>query len=151
EDRLVFVLNRVDECATLSDLLRVYGTLCWNMSQMTGRKDIPKIYTVYSAGHTPRSQGKAAGRDYLEFLTNQREARKALVAGTPAFRLDHLAAYLETHGDRLQVLLSALLSYQEQRRRLRLRQIGFGIGAAALAALLIFTFFSLSDAGFGSP
>jgi hypothetical protein len=148
EDRLAFVLNRVDECATLADLLRVYGTLCWNLSQMTGRKDIPKIYTVYSHGHAP---GKSAGPDYLSYLANQREALKNLVAGTPAFRLDHLAAYLENHGDRLQVLLSSLHAYQEKRRRLRLRQIGYSIGAAVLSALIVFTFFSISDAGFGSP
>ncbi len=31
EDRVLFVLNRIDECASLNDLLRVYGTLCWNL------------------------------------------------------------------------------------------------------------------------
>ena len=41
EDRIIFVLNRIDECTTFNDLLRVYGTLCWNLSQITGRKDIP--------------------------------------------------------------------------------------------------------------
>ncbi|MCF8027407.1 MAG: dynamin family protein, partial [Desulfobacteraceae bacterium] len=40
EDRVLFVLNRIDECSSLSDLLQVYGTLCWNLSQITGRKDI---------------------------------------------------------------------------------------------------------------
>ena len=48
EDRIMFVLNRIDECVSLKDLLRVYGTLCWNLSQITGRKDIPAIYLTYS-------------------------------------------------------------------------------------------------------
>ncbi len=38
EDRVIFVLNRVDECQNLNDLVRVYGTLCWNLSQMTGER-----------------------------------------------------------------------------------------------------------------
>ena len=46
EDRVIFVLNRIDECASMMDLLRVYGTLCWNLSQITGRKDIPAPITV---------------------------------------------------------------------------------------------------------
>jgi EH domain-containing protein 1 len=32
----------------MTDLLRVYGTLCWNLSQITGRKDIPMIHLTYS-------------------------------------------------------------------------------------------------------
>ena len=48
EDRVLVVLNRVDECENLNDLLRVYGTLCWNRSQMTGRKGIPHIHFTYS-------------------------------------------------------------------------------------------------------
>jgi predicted GTPase len=43
ENRVHFVLNRVDECTSVIDLIRVYGTLCWNLSQITGRKDIQKF------------------------------------------------------------------------------------------------------------
>ena len=42
------MLNWIDECSSLNDLLRVYGTLCWNLSQITGRKDIPMIRLTYS-------------------------------------------------------------------------------------------------------
>lgn len=147
EDRLVFVLNRVDECTTLADLLRVYGTLCWNLSQMTGRKDIPKIYTVYSDGHMPDKKG---GQEYLTYLTDQRDALKSLVAATPEFRLDHLAAYLENHGDRLQILMQSLASYQEQRRRIKFRHISYSAGLGLLTFLVLFGGLSLSS-GFGSP
>ena len=41
EDRIIFVMSRIDECDNISDLVRSYGTLCWNMSQMTGRKISP--------------------------------------------------------------------------------------------------------------
>ena len=147
EDRLVFVLNRVDECTNLADLLRVYGTLCWNLSQMTGRKDIPKIYTVYSDNHAP---DKKAGQDYLSYLNNQREALRQLVADTPEYRLDHLAAYLENHGDRLQLLMRALAAYQEQRRHILGRHVGYGLGLGLLAALLMFAGLAFTG-GFGGP
>ncbi len=48
EHRLLFVMSRIDECENLTDFTRSYGTLCWNMSQMTGRKDIPHIYLTYA-------------------------------------------------------------------------------------------------------
>jgi GTPase SAR1 family protein len=49
EDRVLYVLNRIDECDNVPDLVRSYGTLCWNLSQMTGRKDIPRIYLTFAA------------------------------------------------------------------------------------------------------
>jgi EH domain-containing protein 1 len=145
EDRLVFVLNRVDECTNLADLLRVYGTLCWNLSQMTGRKDIPKIYTVYSDKYAP---DKKAGQEYLSYLSNQRDALKQLVADTPEYRLDHLAAYLENHGDRLQLLMKALSSYQQHRRNMFGRHVGYGLGLGLFIALLMFAGLAFSG-GFG--
>jgi EH domain-containing protein 1 len=147
EDRLVFVLNRVDECTNLADLLRVYGTLCWNLSQMTGRKDIPKIYTVYSDQYAP---DKRAGQDYLSYLNNQRDSLRKLVADTPEFRLDHLAAYLENHGDRLLLLMQALAAYQQQRRRIFGRHLGYGLGLGLFAAILMFAGLAFTG-GFGAP
>jgi len=60
EHRIVFVMSRIDECDNLSDFTRSYGTLCWNMSQMTGRKDIPHIFLTYAPG-TVRSGHVAEG------------------------------------------------------------------------------------------
>ncbi len=121
EDRVMFVLNRIDECASLPDLLRVYGTLCWNLSQMTGRKDIPTIHLTYSAsavgGQIP------AGRDYLRFLQNERDAVKNSILQAPAKRLDHLASYIELHGTRLCHYLESLATYQRLRRRFWVRSL----------------------------
>ncbi len=126
EDRVLFVLNRVDECESLVDLLRVYGTLCWNLSQMLGRKDIPPIKLTYS--QKLRSGAKPA--EYLGFLDNQREELKQLIAQAPKYRLDHLAAYVELHGERLSHLLEALITYHRRRGRYRLRNVvsGFVLG-----------------------
>lgn len=133
EDRILFVLNRVDECSSLTDLLRVYGTLCWNLSQITGRKDIPMIhltYSPYSTGDTLDDLKK--DKLYLRYLENQREELKKAILHTPYRRLDHLAAFIETHSERLSHLLEALIAYRKKRLSFRIRQAVFGFLAGLL-------------------
>ncbi len=134
EDRVLFVLNRIDECATLIDLLQVYGTLCWNLSQMTGRKDIPTIHLMYSPQATLNSYNNV-DRDtsFLRHLENQREDLKAALLKAPQHRLDNLASFVETHGERLSHLLEALVSYRHQLRRTRIR---FAISSLLLSTLI---------------
>ncbi|MFH0998344.1 MAG: dynamin family protein [Pseudomonadota bacterium] len=144
EDRVLFVLNRIDECASLNDLLRVYGTLCWNLSQITGRKDIPMIHLTYSqrAGIASRNR-REHDLSYLPYLENQREELKKAVMEAPRHRLDHLAAFVETHSERLGQMLQALMNYRKKRSGYRLKN--FAIGAmlsltcagAAIGALLL--------------
>ncbi len=115
---MLFFLNLVDECASLIDLLQVYGTLCWNLSQMTGRKDIPPIRLTYSPHVLPNPAGEL-GKDqhYLRYLDNQRLEVKEAVLQAPRFRLDNLATFVETHGERLSHLLEALVNYCRLSRR----------------------------------
>ncbi len=131
EDRVLFVLNRIDECASMIDLLRVYGTLCWNLSQITGRKDIPMIRLTYSP---QAASGDRDGTDigYLTYLENQREELKNAVLQAPTYRLDNLASFVETHGERLAHFLEALISYRKRARRFRLKSLGIVLGASLL-------------------
>ena len=135
EDRVLFVLNRVDECASLIDLLQVYGTLCWNLSQMTGRKDIPPIRLTYSP-HAMKTPPGELGRDldYLRYLANQRTELKEAVRQAPRYRLDNLATFVETHGERLSHLLEALISYRSQANKYRFKQVVMGLVAGVLAS-----------------
>lgn len=129
EDRVRFVLNRIDECTSMIDLLKVYGTLCWNLSQMTGRKDIPPIRLTYSLNVHRKEEGVEGGESsYLQYLDNQREQLKEEILEAPRHRLDHLATFVETHSGRLSHLLEALISY---RKRLK----GFSVKSFALAVL----------------
>jgi GTPase SAR1 family protein len=146
EDRVVFVLNRVDECENLNDLLRVYGTLCWNLSQMLGRKDIPPIRLTYSAALGPQG-GKAP--EYLRLLDNQRDDVRRLILRAPQFRLDHLASYVELHGERLAILAEGLAAFVKRRRRriLTTSLAGLGVGAALGVALGAWLFASGTMAG----
>jgi hypothetical protein len=134
EDRVLFVLNRIDECASLIDLLQVYGTLCWNLSQMTGRKDIPPIRLTYSPHAMATPPGELGqDQDYLHYLDNQRTELKEAVLQAPRYRLDNLATFVETHGERLAHLLEALVSYRSQANKYRLKQVMVGLVVGVLA------------------
>ena len=133
EDRVLFVLNRVDECESLTDLLRVYGTLCWNLSQMTGRKDIPMIHLTYSHRAIKKPQHQHEKDSYLFHLENQREELKNAILQAPRHRLDNLATFVEIHGERLCHLLEALINYRMKFRQVSTKYILTGIAASLLA------------------
>lgn len=134
EDRVLFVLNRIDECDSLIDLLRVYGTLCWNLSQITGRKDIPMIHLTYSSHATTNSSNNFDhNTSHLSYLENQRDELKKAVLQAPRYRLDHLATFVEMHGERISHLLEALISYRKQ---LRLFQIKYTLTGIFISLLI---------------
>ena len=152
EDRVLYVLNRIDECVSMTDLLRVYGTLCWNLSQITGRKDIPMIHLTYSpvaAEKSGRAEDPQAA--YLHYLDNQREELKKAVLQAPCHRLDNLASFVETHGERLCHFLEGLISYRKKARWFRVKSFLGGVivslvaGAAGWLGLMGLTAFAGLD------
>ena len=177
EDRVIFVLNRIDECESLQDLLRVYGTLCWNLSQMTGRKDIPPIRLTYSDevrerrhslggdygtnytankpdSNSPiedgRREQKTAGKvDYLSLLANERMQLKEEIARAPRYRLDHLASYVEIHGERLAHFAEALLAFKDKMAAYVWRRVLVGLVPAILVG--VGTYYLLLLQGFSEP
>lgn len=40
------ILNKADQFTTVHDFARAYGALCWNLSKVIPRKDLPRIYTM---------------------------------------------------------------------------------------------------------
>lgn len=137
EDRIIFVLNRIDECTTFNDLLRVYGTLCWNLSQITGRKDIPMIRMTYSSNAAAIRKDSAAQPAFLPLLENQREDLKQTILQTPRRRLDHLATYLEIHGERLAHYIEALQAFGLELQSFRIKKMFIGFLISLLGGSLI--------------
>ena len=147
EDRVRFVLNRIDECTSMIDLLKVYGTLCWNLSQMTGRKDIPPIRLTYSPTAHAKEYGDRDGESYLSYLENQREELKDEILEAPRHRLDHLATFVETHSSRLSHMLEALTAYRKKMRGFTMRSVAMGALTGIVAGGL--TVVGLLVAGLG--
>ena len=46
DHKLLIVLNKVDLFVQVQDFARSYGSLCWNLSKVIPRKDLPRIFTT---------------------------------------------------------------------------------------------------------
>ncbi len=101
EDRVVFVMSRIDECDNLGDLVRSYGTLCWNLSQMTGRKDIPRIFLTYAPGVS--NDGDERLREWLQ----EREELKQRILAAPDLRFSHMLQHIDKQVGDLAMMVEA--------------------------------------------
>ena len=72
EHKLHIVMNKVDQFVHIHDFARAYGSLCWNLSKVIPRKDLPRIYTMFlpaeartarTADVLPRESRAAAAAD----------------------------------------------------------------------------------------
>jgi EH domain-containing protein 1 len=129
EDRIVFVMSRIDECDNLSDLVRSYGTLCWNLSQMTGRKDIPTIYVTYAPGEAEPSE-------ILSVWREEREQLKKKIFSAPGFRVNHILQDIDRQVNELQLVCEAMNTFSGMGRTM-LAGVGKFALAAAVAAFFL--------------
>lgn len=110
EDRIVFVMSRIDECDSLGDLVRSYGTLCWNLSQMTGRKDIPRIFMTFS-------EGLAAQPEAMKEWSYEREQLKQKIFSAPEFRINHILQDIDRQVNELKLISEAMSAVAVKGRR----------------------------------
>jgi EH domain-containing protein 1 len=129
EDRIVFVMSRIDECDNLSDLVRSYGTLCWNLSQMTGRKDIPTIYVTYAPGEAEPSE-------ILSVWREEREQLKKKIFSAPGFRVNHILQDIDRQVNELLLVCEAMCTFSSMGRAI-LASVGKIALAAGLAAFFL--------------
>ncbi len=104
EHRIVFVMSRIDECDSLSDFTRSYGTLCWNMSQMTGRKDIPHIFLTYSPTVVDPST-------VAEGWPQEREELIEKIKRAPGFRINHILEDIDRQVNEVQIVAEAVSEF----------------------------------------
>ncbi|MBU0676373.1 MAG: dynamin family protein [Proteobacteria bacterium] len=128
EDRLAFVLSRIDECDNPSDLVRSYGTLCWNLSQMTGRKDIPRIFMTYSPALT-RSSTVMSGWD------NERAELKESILAAPKLRINHILQHVDKQAQELRMIAEAMSGFTTLGRRLLAQTVKVSVWLACVLFL----------------
>ncbi len=46
DHKLYIILNKADQFHRIHDFARAYGSLCWNLSKVISRKDLPRIHTM---------------------------------------------------------------------------------------------------------
>lgn len=106
EERVIYVLNRIDECNSVADLVRSYGTLCWNLSQMTGRKDIPRIYLTFSP-----NEGKL--NPEAQAWMNERKELVEAIKAAPKMKLNHILQRVDNEIRELSLEIEALASFRK--------------------------------------
>ena len=106
EDRILFVMSRIDECDNLSDLVRSYGTLCWNLSQMTGRKDIPRVFLTFS----PKLVDMPPE---LAIWAREREHLKQEILAAAGLRINHILQNVDKQILELHMIAEAIAVYTE--------------------------------------
>lgn len=134
EDRVIYVLNRIDECESLSDLLRSYGTLCWNLSQMTGRKDMPRIYLTFAP-----QEGKVPPTGFETWM-NEREELKQTMSSAPKMRLNHILQEVDRVVRELGLEIEAMVAFQKK----FIHKFKGVLRTWGMAAILVFFFGDLT-------
>ena len=140
EDRIIFVMSRIDECDNISDLVRSYGTLCWNMSQMTGRKDIPHIYLTYSPE-------VANAQNTSDLWPQERTELMGKIHAAPDLRLNHILEDIDRQVNELQIVSEAVAEFNQRGRSLFMKigriTVAIGVGLFCFGDVLTNSIFSL--------
>lgn len=122
DHKLLIVLNKADQFKKIHDFARAYGSLCWNLSKVIPRKDLPRIFTMclpmkatispiqeqlQETTVTPVSQS-------LIDLHHTRDDVVAEVMKAPKRRIDNVITHLN---DSVNLLLMHALIVEDTRKR----------------------------------
>ncbi len=129
EHRTIFVMSRIDECDNLTDFTRSFGTLCWNMSQMTGRKDIPHIYLTYASSVI--AQEKVA-----EGWPQERPQLIEKIEGAASYQINHILEDIDRQVNEVHIVAEAVSEFLDQAKRSFWRYFN----VTAITAILLFFF-----------
>eukprot|EP01062_Namystynia_karyoxenos_P056923 TRINITY_DN47850_c0_g1_i1.p1 TRINITY_DN47850_c0_g1~~TRINITY_DN47850_c0_g1_i1.p1 ORF type:complete len:500 (+),score=159.39 TRINITY_DN47850_c0_g1_i1:131-1630(+) len=106
EHKTLLIMNKVDLFDSNTDFARAYGTLCWNLSKVIPRKDIPRIYTMFNHLLDKPGQEESAtsvGLPLAEFDRVRGEVVREVMRA-PSRRIDNLLTMLEQTAARLELV-----------------------------------------------
>jgi Dynamin family len=136
DHKLLIILNKADQFHKLHDFARAYGSLCWNLSKVMPRKDLPRIYTMCLP--TEKLADNAALRD----LQAARDQVAAEVQAAPSRRMDHSLSELQDSVTQLYLQASVLKALQQKASRLcwknRAQVAGLAGGGTVLAGITLY-------------
>lgn len=150
--KVLLILNKVDDFATVHDFARAYGALCWNLSKVIPRKDLPFIYTMYVPQHnrshaTPPNSNAIAPRedpddDVKRMLEHEFDGIRGEVIReverAPDRATDNILNLLKTTASRLKMHVTLVNACKKEYfnlqtfwKRVQMAGIVFGVGAAS--------------------
>mmetsp|Transcript_3740 Transcript_3740/g.5719 ORF Transcript_3740/g.5719 Transcript_3740/m.5719 type:complete len:547 (-) Transcript_3740:25-1665(-) len=126
DHKLLIVLNKADQFKKIHDFARAYGSLCWNLSKVIPRKDLPRIFTMClpvasSADGEAKSATTTEALDQraLADLHQTRDDVLAEVMKAPKRRIDNVITNLH---DSVHLLLMHAVVAEDVRSRYSKRQ-----------------------------
>lgn len=137
DHKLHIVLNKADQFRKIHDFARAYGSLCWNLSKVIQRKDLPRIHTMCLP---PAYQSRASGDQSAEAeslgqglidLESTREEVVREVLNAPKRRVDNEITRL---ADSIALLQMHCLVVDEAVRQYRGRLVQSRIAVALSVA-----------------
>ena len=140
DHKLHIVLNKVDQFQKIHDFARAYGSLCWNLSKVIPRKDLPRIYTmcIPSSERQERIESNDSFRGALVELDSTRHAVVGEVMRAPERRVDNVITRLYDSARLLQmyalILEAVRAHYSRERFNRRLLVSGTVCSGGVLAA-----------------
>ena len=118
DHKLHIILNKADRFEKIHDFARAYGALCWNLSKVIPRKDLPRIYTTCippAEGEVREGHGDLANG--LEDLRRTRDDVMAEVFRAPTRRVDNAVTRLRDAASVLLMHLDVCSAARRARRK----------------------------------
>jgi len=134
----------VDQFKHIHDFARAYGSLCWNLSKVIPRKDLPRIYTMYlppealgkASGHMAQASSADAAASSLSHalaeLSGSRDEVLHAVRGAPERRVDNLVT--RTHDATATLRMHAVVLEEARRAYVALRLRYLVLSSALLSS-----------------
>jgi len=145
DHKLLIILNKADQFKKIHDFARAYGSLCWNLSKVIPRKDLPRIFTMClpTSHNTTATETTLPPPAGLADLHQTRNDVVAEVMKAPKRRIDNVITHLSDSVHQLQ-LHAILQNHVRQRYRKHLwnhrMQVGVSsVMASALISAAVYT------------
>lgn len=148
DHKLLIVLNKADQFHKIHDFARAYGSLCWNLSKVIPRKDLPPIFTMSLPNDQNQKHTLASS---LSDLEHTRDDVVEQVMQAPKRRVDNVITNLYDSTSML-LLYSKIWNdiasrYGRAWRDCRLREGGLFLGGALAVGGLNYVGLDLSLQG----
>lgn len=146
DHKLHIILNKVDQFKKIHDFARAYGSLCWNLSKVIPRKDLPRIYTMCIPLAERQQKLEGGVQDTIATALSELDSTRDEVVNevlrAPERRVDNVITRLYDSTRLLQMHVLIIEAVRgTYRRELWNRRITVGvsgIGGSALVASAVY-------------
>jgi len=125
DHKLLIILNKADQFEKIHDFARAYGSLCWNLSKVIPRKDLPPIFTMSLKNEDSQTSQLPAS---LSDLAANKDDVVELCMKAPKRRIDNVITNLYDSTSTLilysKIWNDVISRYNKEWRNSRLREAG---------------------------